>query len=254
LPNLRGLFIQQNQLIGTIPDFNALPNLQDLYLQDNQLTGTIPDFGALPNLQALVLELNKLTGTIPDFSALFNLRNLILSDNQLIGTIPVSSSTLINLEYLDLRNNLLCKKTDFNYSVWPIRQSRWYDYTTWQEQLETFPVCTSSNQPPIAAFKVSPQQGQPPLTVTLDAGDSSDPDGTIVTYDWSVNGQPTSPDSGVTNSNIREMTFNTAGTYTIELTVTDNDGLTDEAQKTVKVDETRTPDIRIEPTTLKFSQ
>jgi len=110
------------------------------------------------------------------------------------------------------------------------------------------------NKPPVAIFSVSPQQGQPPLTVTLDASSSSDPDGTIEKYDWSVNGQPTSPNNGVTNSNIKEMTFNTAGTYTIELTVTDNDGLTDKAQKTVKVNEIRAPDIRIDPTTLKFSQ
>jgi hypothetical protein len=55
--------------------------------------------------------------------------------------IPVSYNTLINLKYLDLRNNPLCKKADFDYSIWPIEQSRYDDETTWQAQLETFPIC-----------------------------------------------------------------------------------------------------------------
>jgi hypothetical protein len=135
------LYLNSNQLTGTIPNFSGLPNLRRLYLYSNQLTGTIPNFSDLPNLQWLYLDSNQLTGTIPNFSALPNLWGLFLDSNQLTGTIPVSSNTLINLEYLDLRNNPLCKKADYDYAIWPIKQSSLDDETTWQAQLETFPIC-----------------------------------------------------------------------------------------------------------------
>jgi hypothetical protein len=150
LPHLELLSLHSNQLTGTIPNFSALPNLRNLYLSSNQLTGTIPNFSALPNLELLQLDSNRLTGTIPDFSALHNLRNLYLNSNQLTGIIPVSSNALINLNYFDLRYNSLCKKADFDYSVWLIKQSRYDDETTWQAQLETFPICeapTDDNSP-----------------------------------------------------------------------------------------------------------
>jgi hypothetical protein len=75
---------------------------------------------------------------------------LYLDSNQLTGMIPVSYNTLINLDILNLRNNPLCKKADFDYSVWLIKQSRYDDETTWQAQLETFPICeapTDDNSP-----------------------------------------------------------------------------------------------------------
>ena len=141
MPNLQVFSLWGNQLTGTIPNFSGLPNLQVLYLNENQLTGTIPNFSGLPNLLVLYLDSNQLTGTIPNFSGLPKLEKLYIDSNQLTGMIPVSSNTLINLRYLDLRNNPLCKKADYDYAIWPIKQSRWNDETTWQAQLETFPIC-----------------------------------------------------------------------------------------------------------------
>jgi len=144
LSNLETLDLGSNQLMGLIPNFSALPNLLGLELSENQLTGTIPNFSALPNLVGLALSENQLTGTIPNFSAMPNLEWLYLGSNQLTGMIPVSYNALINLNYLDIRNNLLCKKADYDYSIWPIEQSRLNDETTWQAQLETFPICETS--------------------------------------------------------------------------------------------------------------
>jgi PKD repeat protein len=111
---------------------------------------------------------------------------------------------------------------------------------------------TAPNQPPVAQLTANPTQGQAPLTVILDPSGSYDPDGTIVQYDWSVNGQPTFPSSDGTD-NGKKITLNSPGTYIIALTVTDNDGLTHQTQTAVEVQPVvLTPDIRIEPTTLTF--
>ena len=117
------------------------------------------------------------------------------------------------------------------------------------------PICVmhcSNNQPPIANFTVSPANGIVPLTVTLDTIGSNDPDGTIEKYEWFVNEQLTSPSIGASPN--KQIAFNSAGSYTIKLKVTDNDNLTNETQKTVTVTQNLVPDIRIEPTTLRFSQ
>jgi PKD repeat protein len=86
--------------------------------------------------------------------------------------------------------------------------------------------------PPTADFTVSPQQGFAPLRITLDASQSVDPDGAIEKYEWKVNGQTLVGQQIAT-------TFTEAGTHTIVLTITDHDGLTSSAQKTVTVNQTR---------------
>jgi Leucine-rich repeat (LRR) protein/PKD repeat protein len=89
-------------------------------------------------------------------------------------------------------------------------------------------IVTRPNQAPTAQFTASPSQGMAPLTVNLDASQSTDTDGTINQYNWTANGQTL---SGKTTS----TTFTAAGEYTIVLTVTDNQGLTATTEKTVIV-------------------
>ena len=80
--------------------------------------------------------------------------------------------------------------------------------------------------PPVAAFTFSP--GTVLAPVSLDATQSSDPNGSIVEYTWAVNGQAL---SGVTS----QTSFATPGDYPIRLTVTDNEGCTDTLEQTVTV-------------------
>jgi len=40
------------------------------------------------------------------------------------------------------------------------------------------------NTPPVAVFSANPELGEAPLSVLFDAGASSDPDGSIVSYAW----------------------------------------------------------------------
>ncbi|MCP4697974.1 MAG: PKD domain-containing protein [Gammaproteobacteria bacterium] len=83
---------------------------------------------------------------------------------------------------------------------------------------------------PAAEFTRSPSAGTPPLTVTLNASGSSDADGNIVSYQWTSSDGQTIAD-GQTAS----LTYQTDGTYTITLTVTDNDGLSNSTQHSVIV-------------------
>jgi len=96
-----------------------------------------------------------------------------------------------------------------------------------------------SKVPPIANLSVSPKDGPVPLTVNLDGSQSTDADGSITEHAW------TTSDGQQTSGGNQQITFANAGTYTITLTVTDNDGLTATAQDTVTVSEL--PPVIVEP-------
>ncbi|MBN1842354.1 MAG: PKD domain-containing protein, partial [Deltaproteobacteria bacterium] len=87
-------------------------------------------------------------------------------------------------------------------------------------------VSSDSNLPPIASFTGDPTSGEVPLTINFNASASDDLDGTVVSYDWNFGDGGS--DSGVTA--IHEYTE--AGTYTVTLTVTDDDGATRTVTKT----------------------
>jgi PKD repeat protein len=73
----------------------------------------------------------------------------------------------------------------------------------------------SINVPPLASFTLADKA----LDIDVDASASDDVDGTIVSYEWNF-GDGSPAGSGVTASH----TYATAGTYTVSLTVTDDDG------------------------------
>lgn len=81
----------------------------------------------------------------------------------------------------------------------------------------------SGNNPPTASFTHNPTTGTAPLTVNFDASPSSDAEGddSTLTFQWNW-GDSTPTETGVAKGHI----FNTAGTFTVTLTVTDQGGLT----------------------------
>lgn len=95
----------------------------------------------------------------------------------------------------------------------------------------------STGQAPMASFSLSPVTGHAPLTVQLNASSSTDSDGQIVSYQWDFGDNNTG--TGPTTSHI----FNAAGTYTINLTVTDNSGLTGTASKQLIVEPPNQPPL-----------
>lgn len=85
------------------------------------------------------------------------------------------------------------------------------------------------NQAPIANFTTSTSSGFAPLPVNFDASTSTDNEGPIASYAWDFGDGNTG--TGVNASN----TFATAGIYTVSLTVSDADGLTDTYDAQIQV-------------------
>jgi parallel beta-helix repeat protein len=73
------------------------------------------------------------------------------------------------------------------------------------------------NQPPDAHFTYSPENPFLNQLITFDASNSTDPDGTIVSYEWNFG------DGEVANGIIQEHAYSNLGTYTVVLTLTDDD-------------------------------
>jgi len=82
-----------------------------------------------------------------------------------------------------------------------------------------------ANQPPTANFSFTTSD----LTVNLDASGSSDTDGTITSYSWNFG------DGNSGSGQTASHTYAAAGTYSVQLTVADNDGATDAISKNVTV-------------------
>ena len=91
--------------------------------------------------------------------------------------------------------------------------------------------CWLFNSPPIAEFTVTPATGPAPLTVQYDATATTDPDGDPLTYGWTFGDSTTG--SGVSGFH----TYSTAGTYTIQLVVTDSRGNATSVSRSVLVTE-----------------
>lgn len=81
----------------------------------------------------------------------------------------------------------------------------------------------AANQPPVADFTYT-IVGK---NVTFNASASYDPDGSIINYTWNFG------DGSIGYGEIVEHTYAANGTYTVTLTVTDNEGLTSNTSETI---------------------
>ena len=87
------------------------------------------------------------------------------------------------------------------------------------------------NANPTASFTASPSATEVGQAVSFDASGSRD-DSSIVSYEWDFGDGETASGESVSN------TYDVTGDYTVELTVTDDDGATDSATATVSVGDT----------------
>jgi hypothetical protein len=91
--------------------------------------------------------------------------------------------------------------------------------------------CKPANKPPIAEFTYSPPNPRVGGFVHFDASGSKDPDGSIVKYEWDLDGDGQTDEEGV------EVThyFVKPGSYTVTLKVTDDRGKTGSTFKILEV-------------------
>jgi large repetitive protein len=82
---------------------------------------------------------------------------------------------------------------------------------------------------PIAAILASPTDAQTLVLIAFDASSSSDPDGTLLYYRWDFG------DGSVLYGRSVQHTYARAGAYTVQLTVTDNDGVDGSATTQVTI-------------------
>ena len=88
---------------------------------------------------------------------------------------------------------------------------------------------TVMNSPPVASFTASAGTVNTDEAISFDASASYDVDGTIVSYSWDFG-------DGTTGTGVStQHAYSQDGTYTVTLTVTDNDGATDTASATKTV-------------------
>jgi PKD repeat protein len=92
---------------------------------------------------------------------------------------------------------------------------------------KTITVSPPPKETPEASFTYSPLNPEANETITFYASGSSDPDGTIVNYFWSFGDGTTGAGITATHS------YTLDGTYTVTLTVTDNDALTATTTETI---------------------
>jgi PKD repeat protein len=89
----------------------------------------------------------------------------------------------------------------------------------------------ADNRPPIAKINVSPAKALAGETISFGASDSSDPDGSVISYAWDFGDGNTDSGEKVTHS------YRTAGKYDVILTVTDNGSLSNTASHTIVIEE-----------------
>ncbi|MFD4422845.1 PKD domain-containing protein [Agromyces sp. NPDC058484] len=92
-------------------------------------------------------------------------------------------------------------------------------------EVQTVTVTAPGNAPPTAAFTATPTG----LSVAVDGGGSSDPDGSIASYAWDFG------DGGTATGATASHTYAAGGSYPVTLTVTDNGGATDAETQSVTV-------------------
>lgn len=96
----------------------------------------------------------------------------------------------------------------------------------------------AANRPPVARATANPSYGTTPLAVSFDGSSSDDPDGDTLSYTWDLDGDGMYGDSiapKLTHS------YPDAGTYRVQLKVSDSDGASDTLDQPLEIAAGNTP-------------
>ncbi|MEM7510067.1 MAG: PKD domain-containing protein, partial [Bacteroidota bacterium] len=103
-------------------------------------------------------------------------------------------------------------------------------------------ITVTENTNPVASCEVSPTSGNPPLLISVDGTNSSDPDGTVAEYLWTFGDGATSTEASTTH------TFASGGDYLVKLVITDNEGGKDSCSTLVSVNNAPEAVCQVTPT------
>jgi PKD repeat protein len=107
--------------------------------------------------------------------------------------------------------------------------SGYSDYGSLGQYALALSAPTGSGAAPVAVASATPTSGTVPLAVNFSSAGSSDSDGSIVATAWTFG------DGASAGGPTASHTYTAAGTYTVTLQVTDNDGLTGLRNVTINV-------------------
>ena len=108
----------------------------------------------------------------------------------------------------------------------PISVKVYDDTLAVDTETKTLTVGGADPQPPVAAYAAQPNPAIAGLPVQFNAAAAKDADGSIVKYEWDLDGNGTyETDTGTTATT--EHTYSAAATVQTRLRVTDNSGMTD---------------------------
>ena len=211
------------ELSDPIPsELGSLNQLKTLNLSWNSLTGSIPnELGNLSQLKLLDLSVNELSGPIPpELGNLSQLTELDLScndctvkvDDGLSGTIPSELKNLSQLEKLDLGYNCLIADDAELLNFLDIKNPDWAETQASCESVDknTVPMLNSIGNQSI-------EQGEN-LTFTATATDTENN-----TLEFGIVNVPAGANID-SNTGVFSWTLDSAGTFSVTITVTETDG------------------------------
>jgi hypothetical protein len=118
-----------------------------------------------------------------------------------------------------------------------------------REDIDTV-IVTIESRKPVAQFRAVVPNPELPSTYALNATASYDPDSkdtSQLTFDWTVDGQRIELENPTRNGAIGKYTFNTLGTHTITLDVTNADGKVSSKKQTVNITSLLAVKLRFTP-------
>lgn len=143
MPNLRRLYLLQNNLTGPMPNFANNPRIFYIHLYANQLSGAIPVLNQssilylylhynnftsfsgldLPRLRRLFIRNNDIAGAIPNLGNLTRMYDCYMNNNLFSGYTTGSFTTLTRLRRLDISNNPNLTEGDVNTIIEDLYQN-----------------------------------------------------------------------------------------------------------------------------------
>jgi PKD repeat protein len=174
---------------------------------------------------APVLDKNVFIGARSSYFVAYRNDNYFHTDPNTVGFVDYAAGVA------DHRNYILMPGSSYSSSgLHPAGDgsNRGVDIAALDSALYSSSLPPSGNQPPEVTVTVSSTSGVVPLSVDFSSS-ASDPDGQIVSYNWSFG------DGGTSSSTAPTHVYTRAGVYSVRLTVADNAGATASAAAEVRV-------------------